>query len=286
MSRPRWVDLAVYMAGSFRYAKMLVLVAVGFYAAPLVLLSRARPRASAEGPARVAGPGPAGEPGPVAVGLVLLCLVSFLMPIAIWTESRVGIRVFLGRYLLPSFVVWPCALGLVLERLAVVSRSDGPRVGGGAGWLVRAAPAAACGAVAALAVSFGLNHNQSDLLEISKIRSMKHIAEAIRVRELDFVTHDAHVFLPVWNYGGRSAERMRYVPLAEKFGGKTDNKIFGALERHFWPGVILTQERLRSRRMRCLMLAEEREMWIERGTISEEFRVVEDLGEGLFVVEG
>jgi hypothetical protein len=37
--------------------------------------------------------------------------------------------------------------------------------------------------------------------------------------------------------------------------------------------------------MKCLMLASERDAWIERGTISEEFRVVEDMGDGLVAVE-
>lgn len=119
---------------------------------------------------------------------------------------------------------------------------------------------------------------------------MKHIAASIHHRGLDFVSGNSYVFLAVWNHAGRSAERMKYVPLAERKGDvgvtkRADTKILGTLERHFWPGVILTPERLRDSRMKCLMLRGERNAWVERGAISEEFRVVEDLGDGLVVVE-
>lgn len=134
--------MAWFVIVTYPYLKLLILVVIGFYAGTLAILSRARPRTSADRPARIGDRGPAGALGPRAVGLVVLCSVSFLPPIAIWAESRVGIRLFLNRYFLPSFVVWPCVLGLSLERLAMVARHYGPLVGGRAGSLVMAAPRA------------------------------------------------------------------------------------------------------------------------------------------------
>ncbi|MEJ7637957.1 MAG: hypothetical protein WKF75_08250, partial [Singulisphaera sp.] len=235
---------------------------IGFYAG----LSPSSPcpaPTSADRLPRIGDRGAAGV-GPCAVGLVVLCSVSFLLPIAIWAESRVGLRLFMGRYFLPSFVVWPCVLGLSLERLAMVARHYGPLVGGRAGSLVMAAPRACCATIAATALAIGLRHYNTN--ELASIKAMKHIAASIHDRGLDFVSGNSYVFLAVWNHAGRSAERMKYVPLAERKGDvgvtkRADTKILGTLERHFWPGVILTPERLRDSRMKCLMLRGERNAW-------------------------
>ena len=289
LPRPTWRDLAKFVLITYPYLKLLIVIVAGFYAATLLILHRARPRASAGRPDRVGDMGPSGAAlDPIAVGLILLCTASFLMPIAIWAESRVGIRLFMGRYFLPSFVAWPCVLGLALEHLAVVSRREGPRVDGGAGSLVRAAPWACHGAVAVVALAFGIIRHQH-MNDAADIKSVKHVSAAIRDRGLHFVTCDPSLFLPAWNYAGRPADRIRYL-IPERMGNrgaasKAYMRIFGALERHFWPGVILAQGQLSTHRTRWLMLASERKTWVARGVLPEEFQVVEDLGDGLVVVE-
>jgi len=211
--------------------------------------------------------------------VTILCLVSGVLPAGIWLESHFGVRLFLARYLLPSFILWPCLLGLSLERLA--QSKDGSR-----GWwswsCIR------CAAMLVLALIIVVKH--AGIQEGPKIQRTNHIVAMMKEQQLDFITSDGHVLSEVWHYGGHSIEQLKYVPSTQrkgerKFIEKVEHHIIDGLERRFWHGIVLAPDQLRSRQGRFLMLAQDREDCLEDGTISSEFQVVENLGEGLVIVE-
>ena len=214
--------------------------------------------------------------------VTIFCLVSGIFPVVIWVESQFGIRLFLARYLLPSFIIWPCLLGMYLQRLAQAKPGDKT------GWSSGLCSVILCGAMITLALMVVVKHR--GVQEGPRIEKMQQVAAAMKSLKLDFVTSDAHILFPVWHYGGHSVERLKYLRSTQRKGDRknterAEHRIVDALQRHFWSGIVLPPEELRSRRGRFLMLTQDRNDCLEDGTISSEFQVVEDLGEGLVIIE-
>ncbi len=215
------------------------------------------------------------------LAVLIFVLVSTVMPTAVWAESHVGLRLFLDRYLVPSFIIWPCLLGLSLDCLAR-SEQDG--------WsarLFRVASWTSCAGLAIFALITMVQYrSDSDV----RIKRMQHVAAVMSERGLDFVTSSDAVYLPAWHFQGHKVQGLKYLRSTSRAGDRkysehTEHFIIDAVERNFLHGTVITPEDLGHRRGKFLMLAQDRAECLADGSMPAEFRVIDDLGQGLILVE-
>jgi Dolichyl-phosphate-mannose-protein mannosyltransferase len=200
--------------------------------------------------------------GRVGPHIVIFVAVTIVVIAAVWLESRWGPRIFHTHYLFATAVAWFVLVGWVAGHLVEglwLDRSDGERAGGdlpdtvsARGWPDRAARPFACllvGMLIAIAGSGlvrGRETQDSDQLkgDLAAVARQPD-APVITVEDRDFVCLAYYL---------RSQHRV-YLLTGEWHGGvSTGQRIVPALERHYYPGRLVTLEQVLARNSRFVLI--------------------------------
>jgi len=217
-------------------------------------------------------------PAPVLFGVFALGMTSLIVPFAIWLESRVGIRLFLNRYMLPSLIVWPCILGLAIEQLTRTSRRCRHRIAGVTGRVAGVLPVACC----MLLLCYTLLYVGKDATRgRDRIESFERIVMALDNSDSTFASTDIHKVLPVRHYGGRGRFVRRDV--TESRQPRAAVRIAESLNRRYWSDLVISSKDLKRGEWKFVVFSDEWEDWQDAGIVGRAWRVVDRMDDLVLV---
>ncbi len=217
--------------------------------------------------------------------VLAVILVSISVPAFVWMESQVGMKLFVDRYFLPSFLLWPCIAAFVIAKFADYLSST-------------------CGSVTSLRsgkLHFRniLKHSATTLLAslpfIVLIKDVRHVDETIgKVQErlvvlehnnMPFASSNLQDVAALRHYSDHEKGEWVALPNDEFYAiRRAEKTVAHSLARRYWPGFVQTPNLLLDGRPSVIAPKMELESWITEGFISREGLVEESLGAGLSII--
>lgn len=211
-------------------------------------------------------------------GVYTLFIAAAAVPLVLWVESKVGIRLFLDRYLMPSLIIWPCLLGLAFDRLTSASkRLAANREREAVRKLMRALPVASCTLLIAYAAWRMAWDTQTDWAQIHEFR---RIAAVAREQNAEFLSNDLLKVGPVRHYGARA----HYLRIESPLHRSIFFTLADVLNRRHWRGFVVEPEMLEKEGGPFLVFHDEWNDWTARRLVSAQWRVEQDISDELFLV--
>ena len=272
LGKPDLMELPPLYSFGLSYLPLFILVVLAACAANQAALAIGRidrPDSPPEDPV----PGPGRVSGPRVLGLVCLGSICLIMPAALWVESIVALPLFLPRYLLPSFLAWPCGFAAALEMLSRSSARDAGRSEGLPRSVLRHSPTACCVVLLLLSLFIFRRSTPWPLGPFPRLLG-EEIAREVRLKGLPFASRDLQLILQVLHAGKfADADLVKFVRTKPIY--KTDPAHSAAIDRRFFPGLVVTPEELARDNQRWLMLDGERKYWIREGIAADKLRGAE-----------
>ncbi len=207
-----------------------------------------------------------------------LCVTAVLVPLTIWMESFVGLRLFLQRYMLPTFVVWPCVLAIAIERLTLAADQSRLAIGGKLGAWMGHSPKLCCALLGMLSVVF-VTWNIFGKDE--RIPQERAIAKAVQEYGVGFASTELHATSEVRHLGGPAT----FVKVVGGDQPKVAIKIAESLDRRYWNGYVISSDDLKSGNWTFIVRRADWNQWLDAGMVSDDWRIVKQIDTTLLIVE-
>lgn len=212
-----------------------------------------------------------------------ICLITILIPLAIWIESQLGIKLFLDRYLLPSLLLLPLLLSAVLSYLHSCSKQFAFPSETLFGRFTTRSSQVCCSTL--LVLSLGMLARDCLSWKTSLTR-IEHIVATSNQLGVELYSTDLNCVMPCRFYGSRS----QFVTLEQFNSPQIELRQPGsmrttaeALERRYWGSFVIQPTDFADGEWTFLIRSHEWREWSNLGIIPTDWRVVSRRGSLLVI---
>ncbi len=267
------------------YVPQISLILVAFLLCTNILVMGLSTRIATEETQRAVAPDYS-DPLARLFPIIPALFVSLLVPVFIWAESKVGLKLFLGRYLSPSVVlVWTFAAGFTFDTVFKYTWRNAASIRRAPACLLLALPL-----VVALSLVGGVMKNLVRRRDPSThLVTARRLPQILAKRPLNFITMDMNA-ASFRIYSGENADQVKFLLREKRATGENapfPNNIAAiesAVGRRFWKDYIIPQQAFAEQNAQYLMRESELATIQELIGSAAALKISENLGDNLAVV--